>query len=84
MTLQELNDQLQKAENELKEAEQTDEFERILREYKGEDEIISFAKYRELAGEEKRGGVGKSGIPFLDSLIEEFSEGDLVVVTAPT
>lgn len=84
MNIDELNQQLQDAENKLKDAEATEEFERILKEYKGEDEVISFQKYRELTGEEKKGGIGKSGIPCLDDLIGEFSEGDLVVITAPT
>ena len=82
--IKELEEKLARTERELKEAELEEEFERILREYHGDDEVISFEEMKKLLEEKKDFWIAKTKIPTLDKLIEGFREGDLIVVTAPT
>ena len=84
--IQHLEAKLQEVEKKYKEAEWTEEFEAVLRNYHGEDEVISFAKYRDILEKERRENKSEiqSKIPTLDKIITGFRGGELVVVSGPT
>lgn len=85
MKIEQLESKLEQIEKELKEAEWEESFERALREYRGEDEVISFQSYKKLL-EAKQEPIwrAKSSLPTLDDLVGGFQGGNLIVVTAPT
>ena len=84
MTIKELDLQLQEAEKKLRIEEQEEEFKKILREYHGADEVISFEKQRELLKNQKQSQKFLTSIPSLDRMINGFQEGELTIITAPT
>lgn len=85
MNIQQLEEKLEKVEKEIKEAEIEEEFMWALREYKGEDEVISFSRYKKiLEGQVENLGKVMTNIPKLDSLIDGFQGGELVIITGPT
>lgn len=85
MQIKQLESKLEQIEKELKEAEWEEGFERALREYRGEDEVISFQSYKKLL-EARQEPIwrAKTNLPTLDDLVGGFRGGNLIVVTAPT
>lgn len=62
-------------------------YEEILRVYKGEDEVVEAKTYMETIESLRKNTEAlrlPSGLPGLDSIIEAFWEGNLVVVSGPT
>ena len=85
MNIQDLEAKLEEVESKRHAAEKEEAWYQALREYHGEDEVISFAEYSKLLGEDKGQYWGaKTSIPALDDLVDGFREGNLIVVTAPT
>lgn len=82
-SLQQLESQLEEIEKESEASEIEWQFQETLKSYRGEDEVISFQKYRELNKNIKRQGFS-SGLGRLDEIIEGFHKGDLVTITGET
>jgi replicative DNA helicase len=83
--LQELESKLEQVEKEVREADWELGFEETLKDYHGADEVISFAEAKKIANETKESTFCiKTNLPSLDSFIDGFKEGNLVVVSAPT
>lgn len=82
-TLQELESQLESLEKEYSGVKLDLQFQEALKMYRGEDEIISFQKYRELNKDTNHRGFN-SGLTLLDDYINGFHKGDLITITAPT
>lgn len=83
MNLQDLEAQLEQAEQEWETDDVEHQFKGILQSYRGPDEVISFQKYKELHKDFKKEGFS-SGMSPVDTMIEGFHKGDLITVTAPT
>ena len=81
--IKELEKSLEKVEHDLKDADWEEGFDQVLKQYRGEDEVVSFKKYIELNKGKKSVGFS-SGFSKLDGLIDGFHEGDLITITAPT
>ena len=81
-SIEQLEKELKSVEERMKEARWEEEFERIFKEYKGEDEVVGFKDYLEIQGKERKKRYS-SGFEKLDNLIGGFSEGDLITVTGP-
>lgn len=80
---------IKKIDGELEEVQAQKEKHQLLEEFKsyeGKDEVISSQQALEAIAEERKNPPIKfmSGIPTLDSLLDGFREGDLVVISAPT
>ncbi|QGH73315.1 MAG: DNA directed DNA polymerase [Siphoviridae sp. cttb18] len=79
-SIQDLEKRLEKIEQEEEKSKIEDEFAKVLREYKGDDEVISFKD----VGELEKITAYSSGLQPLDEMLRGFHEGDLVVTTAAT
>lgn len=83
------NEIKQKIEEKLEEIEVQEEKDRLLNlllNYEGKDEVITSQKALENIAEERKNPPTRfmSSIPTLDSLLDGFREGDLVIISAPT
>ncbi len=83
MTIIELENQIEEIEKEEKSLENEERIMDLLRNYKGEDEVISFKRYLK-ENEEKEKVVINTGYEQLDNITSGFHEGDLITITAPT
>lgn len=80
--LQNLEIELEKVEKELKEANWEEGFEEVLKNYRGEDEVVSFEDYLLSVDKEKR-PFYLTNFNKLDDLIQ-IEEGNLITITGPT
>lgn len=81
--LQELENQLEELEQEYTGVKLDLQLQEALKSYRGDDEIISFQKYRDNNKNIYKRGFS-SGLLILDDYINGFQKGDLITVTAPT
>lgn len=84
--IKQLENKLREIEKKYDEAVQIEKFEEVLKNYHGEDEIISLLEYRKIIEEQRKKEKTefKSNIPALDKIITGFRDGELVVVSGPT
>ncbi len=80
--IQKINGELE----EIKAEKQKDDLLDLLSNYEGRDEVITSQQALENLSEERKNPSVKfmSGIPTLDSLLDGFRPGDLIVISAPT
>lgn len=84
MTLQELNQKLIEIEKQIKQAETSEEFEFVLRQYRGEDAVISFKDFLRLIKNHPQSSKIEFGIKKIDEMTDSLRYGDLVVISGPT
>ncbi len=80
-SIQELEAILQEADSIKDETKRNDAWQENLKNYHGDDEIISFADAMKLTQEEYSGFSAKTGIAGLDGALKEIRENDLVIIT---
>ena len=82
-TLEQLEAQLEEIERHEESSELEWQFQNALMEYRGEDQVISFQKYRDENKNTKLVGFN-SGLGALDELTSGFHKGDLITITGET
>ena len=82
-TIQELNNRLAEIEREKKGIGLEDALREEMKNYKGDDEVISFLNYKEKHKDFIKKGFS-SGCQKLDEFIDGFHDGDLITITATT
>ena len=78
-----LEGQLEEIENQCDVAEQEWEFKQVLKEYRGDDEVISFKDWKESHKNFNKKGFS-SGLSDLDEITSGFHKGDLITITGET
>lgn len=85
MNINQLEEQLKQIEKTHKQTLWEEQFKKALKEYHGEDEVISFQDYKKYLAEKKEPELSiKTKIPKLDRITDGFNEGNLVIITGPT
>ena len=83
--IKKINQEIEKTDEELQQAEVAENFKWTLKNYHGEDEVISFHQARENINNEKiPRWRAISQMPALEQKTGGFRPGELVVITAPT
>lgn len=84
MLVESINEKLLELDEEIKEKEIKERLVEVVRFYKGPDEIVSAEEYKKYASKELVLYKVGSGIKGLDSIIEGFRPGTVIIVSGPT
>ena len=82
-TLKQLEEEFEAIEKECDASELEWQFKQALKEYKGEDQVISFQDWKKANKDFKKIGFG-SGLSELDDITSGFHKGDLITITGET
>lgn len=82
-TLKQLEEEFEQIEKQCDSSEQEWQFKQALKEYKGEDQIISFEEWKKNNKDFNKIGFS-SGILELDDITSGFHKGDLITITGET
>lgn len=83
MNIQELENELQAIEHQYEKSELEWAFQDALKDYKGDDEVISFKRWQEINKGQKR-NCFLTGLNELDTITGGFHAGDLITITGET